>query len=294
MHKFLANMNYSPPDTNPLNEELEAFMVKVMDSRNIRCKQLERTVHMAASFIELSYSQLPIEEKRIVVLFLWYLTYVEDQAINDPTPFGQFVQRFGRGLPQLDPILDAFADVLHQIWEQWDNLSANIIIGSALTFMTFSCIELSLDKLGPPVPGNSRFAWFLREGTGIAKSFGSFAFSKTNNLSVMDYAQAIPDIEYWLNLTNDLLSFYKEELSGETNNYIHVRARNEQKTALEVLSEVGKELIISRDIIHASLAHNPRALQAWKATEQGFTHWHLIQERYKLGDLGLLASFSKQ
>lgn len=51
MHKFLIDMNYTPVDINPLNEELEAFMVKVMDSNNIRCTQLEKTLHLAASLV---------------------------------------------------------------------------------------------------------------------------------------------------------------------------------------------------------------------------------------------------
>jgi len=294
IRKFITDMNYAPLNINAHNKELEAFMVEVMDSRNIRCKQLERTVHLAASFIELCYPQISMEEKKTAALYNWFLIYVDDCASRDPMPFRHFEQRFARGLPQLDPVMDALADVLHHIWEQWEALSANMIISSALIFMNCSCIEVSLANLASPVPNNSRFAWFLREGTGIAKGFGSFGFSKSNNLSAMDYVQVVSDIEYWIDLTNDLLSFYKEELSGETNNYVHIRARNENKSTLEVLSEMKAEMIASRDIIHASLAGNPRALQAWKAMEQGYIHWHLTQERYRLQDLGLLASFSEQ
>lgn len=77
-----------------------------------------------------------------------------------------------------------------------------------------------------------------------------------------------------------------------------------------MLAEIGVEMVTTRDLIHAELAPNPQALQIWKAMEQGYmwvftyyltifrhlyhnSHWHLTLERYKLADLGLLASFSK-
>lgn len=52
---FLVDMAYTPLEINPVNQELEDFLVRTMDSRNIRCQQLEKTVHLAASFIEVCF-----------------------------------------------------------------------------------------------------------------------------------------------------------------------------------------------------------------------------------------------
>jgi len=45
-------MDYSTPDFDNTNEKLEAAMTNEMDTRNIRCHQLEKTLHLAASFTE--------------------------------------------------------------------------------------------------------------------------------------------------------------------------------------------------------------------------------------------------
>lgn len=41
------------------------------------------------------------------------------------------------------------------------------------------------------------------------------------------------------------LSFYKEALAGETNNYVHLRAAAEQKPVIEVLRELVDETVVS-------------------------------------------------
>ncbi|KIJ56159.1 hypothetical protein M422DRAFT_150404, partial [Sphaerobolus stellatus SS14] len=214
--------------------------------------------------------------------------YVEEEGTKDPYPIQSFQQRFLSGKPQMDPVLDVLAEVLHLFWDYYDPLCCNGLIASALIFMTGSCIEISLDTMTIPlVPNVTRFAWFMRDGTGIARSFATFGFTKSRGMQAMDFIQAVPDMEYWMNVGNDLISFYKEELQGETNNYIHIRARNENKSPVQVLSEIVQELVTSRDTIYAALAHNPTALSIWKGFEQGFLHWHLIQDRYKLRDLSL-------
>jgi len=215
-----------------------------------------------------------------------FLIYVDDQAPRNPFPVQSFQGCFIANQPQFDPVLSALTDVLNFLWEYYDPLSANGITNSALNFMTSCCVETGLETI-ELVPGIRRFAWFMREGTGISKAYASFGYTKRRGFRTIDFVQAIPDMEYWIDLTNDLLSFYKEELAGDTVNYVHTRARNENMAPLDVLAEMEQELIRSRDTIHAALKANPSALKTWQEFEQGYIHWHLTQSRYKLEDLGL-------
>ena len=64
--------------------------------------------------------------------------------------------------------------------------------------------------------------------------------------------------------------FYKETLQGETSNYIHIRAQNERKSPIDVLSEIGRELVLSSNAIYMILESKPDALAAWKAVERGY------------------------
>jgi hypothetical protein len=80
------------------------------------------------------------------------------------------------------------------------------MIRATMNFVTCCCLETSVNKDLALVPNNSRFAWFLREGSGVAMPFSTFGFTKAKGMSAGDYIQVIPDMEYWVCLTNDLFS----------------------------------------------------------------------------------------
>jgi hypothetical protein len=98
--------------------------------------------------------------------------------------------------------------------------------------------------------------------------------------------------------------FHKEELTGEEGNYIHNRAYVEDSTPMEVLNDIGRELLEARASIYAVLAKSPRAAETWQNFERGcmcvffenpsnhiihiiYSVWHLSQDRYQLKDLDL-------
>ena len=220
-----------------------------------------------------------------------YLMYVDDMAPKDTSTFNVFEQRFLSGQPQLNPVLDALVKVLMHMWDIFDPICANSIAAATFEFVTSSCLEPELERL-PLVRGIQRFSWFLRARTGVAIPFSLFNFPKSTRLGLMEYIQAMADMDFWASITNDLISsvflslpsesvnlkpmpkisarFHKEEVAGETGNYVHNRAQMENKTPLQVLSEMAEELRISRVSIHKILSHNPNALRVWKAFERGY------------------------
>lgn len=75
---------------------------------------------------------------------------------------------------------------------------------------------------------------FLRSKTGATQAFAFFVFARSQSLSssassgypnLKGFIQAIPSMTKWANLTNDILSFHKEELAGETANFVHLKAK---------------------------------------------------------------------
>ncbi|KAF8523967.1 isoprenoid synthase domain-containing protein [Hysterangium stoloniferum] len=286
LQSFLSNLKYTPLDINPTNVELEAMMRSEMELRNIQCIQLGRTLHLAASFVELSYHDCSLTEKKNIALYNWYGIYVDDILSTDPLALKEFGKRFLSGQPQLNPVLTALTEVLMNMWDLYDPLFVNSIIAGVFEFITSNCIEPELGNM-PLAEGVHRFAPFMRDKSGGAAGYALQIFTKSRNVTMMETLQALPDIYYWMNLTNDLLSFHKEELEGDQGNYVHIRARAENLSPLEVLATMAEELRVSRNIIYATLAQSPRVLTAWKAFERGYVEWHMIQERYKLNDLEL-------
>ncbi|KAF8458283.1 hypothetical protein JB92DRAFT_3078677 [Gautieria morchelliformis] len=121
-----------------------------------------------------------------------------------------------------------------------------------------SCMEPQIEKL-PLVRGAHRFSWFVRHRGGAGSAYALMSFMK----------------------------FHKENLEGETANYIHTRAYIDNKAPLQVLAEIAEELRTAINTIHLALSDSPRALHTWEVFEHGYITWHITQVRYKLKDLDL-------
>jgi len=203
-----------------------------------------------------------------------------------------FQRRYALGLPQLDPILDAFAEAFKSVYELWDMPFANFMVTSALDFITATCVETSITVFTPANrPG--RFPWFLRSRTGAAIAYCAMIFPKSGNHDFSAFFRAAPDMEYFSAVTNDLLShvflsppppcgnelliddslrFYKEYLANESENYIHHRAHDEGKSPLQILSDIKGEMIIASENVIDVLTRfgSEASVKAWQEWEFGF------------------------
>ena len=65
------------------------------------------------------------------------------------------------------------------------------------------------------------------------------------------------------------LSRFHKELAGEHDNYIHNRAYVEGGTPMQVLTDIGRELLQTRASIFAVLAKSPPAAEIWLTFERG-------------------------
>ncbi|KAF7343863.1 Terpenoid synthase [Mycena sanguinolenta] len=69
---------------------------------------------------------------------------------------------------------------------------------------------------------------YLRLKSGVAEAYaaGIFKATESQSLPLQKYIKAIPDLAFYINVINDILSFHKEEIAGETYNLIHLRTRS--------------------------------------------------------------------
>ena len=127
-------------------------------------------------------------------------------APRDTAAFAVFEQRFLRGLPQLDPVLTAFADVIVSLYDHYDVFVANTILTATFDFVNSSCMEPTLESLHL-IREAGNFPWYLRDQTGIGKAFTLFMFARSSKVTITDYIQALPTMNYWIAGVNDFLSF---------------------------------------------------------------------------------------
>jgi len=101
------------------------------------------------------------------------------------------------------------------------------------------------------------------------------------------FVQALADMDDYITITNDILSFYKEELASDEMTYAQIRSRLTGKHPRRVLNDMVQEAITLNSRVVAMLADHPAALASWKTFQDGYTAWHLSATRYRLSELGL-------
>ncbi|KAG6907385.1 hypothetical protein DXG01_009076 [Tephrocybe rancida] len=254
---------------NGINKELEDAMRAEVKTRNIVSARLDQTIYLAASLIELAFKDCTFEEKTNMALYNWFILYTDDASTKNVVPFVEFQQRFLLGKEQLDPVLDAFAAVLYRMCGQLPAMFGNLFLSATFDFITATCAEPEIEAL-PVLRSAKRFPTFLRDRTGLGVPYSLMVYPKSRPVDFVTCFRALPDMNFWIAAINDILSFYKEELAGETVNYIYNRAKVEDNTPLEVLLTVRDELLEASDNITNALSSSaPEALAAWKDFESG-------------------------
>lgn len=83
---------------------------------------------------------------------------------------------------------------------------------------------------------------------------------------------------------SDILSFYKEELQGETSNVIHDRAAVTGKSLQEVLSDLLEEAVMAVSRAR-SILQGEKEKATWEQFIRGYVAFHFLSPRYRLKEL---------
>jgi Trichodiene synthase (TRI5) len=135
-------------------------------------------------------------------------------ASKEVAAIAAFEQRFLRGLPQLDPVLTAFAEALISLCDHYDTYVANSILTATFDFVNSTSMESAIESV-PLIQDAGRFPWFLRDQTGVGKAFTLMVFPKSRKVAITNYLQAVPDMNYWVSAVNDFLSSVSSTYIGE-------------------------------------------------------------------------------
>ena len=83
---------------------------------------------------------------------------------------------------------------------------------------------------------------------------------------------------------SDILSFYKEELQGETSNVVHDRAIVSGKSMSQVLSDLVDEAVTA--VLRArEILHEEKEKVVWEQLVRGYVAFHFLSPRYRLHEL---------
>ncbi|KZT01137.1 terpenoid synthase [Laetiporus sulphureus 93-53] len=177
----------------------------------------------------------------------------------------------------------AVAQSLAVMWKHFPSFSAGIILVSTVQF--FNACMLEQETRSVMLHKRAfRFVEYRRGLSGEAEAFVCFIWPVDHFPDPKTYLRAMPDAVRYLNITNDILSFYKEELAGETGTYVHDRAFTTRSTLLQTISQAVNEAIATAERIRKLLGKGA-ARDAWDSFERGYTTFHLLSPRYRLQEI---------
>ncbi|EJF61095.1 terpenoid synthase [Dichomitus squalens LYAD-421 SS1] len=236
-------------------------------------------------YAETTYGHTTHEHRYFIALYTACLMYVDDLGERDLDAVMRFTGRFARGEKQPDKILQRLAQLLGSAHDLWTQFGADAIISGTLDAVTAMYIEFTTKDMVVK-PSATRFPYYLRTRAGLGPPYIHFIFMKEWRATPESYLQVLPDMEHWTLGTNDILSFYKEELAGETNNYVHLRASAERTSTEEVLRRLVEEVLDSARRMDALTYEDSKLTALWRTYMQGYLEFSLSAKRYRLAELG--------
>ncbi|KAI0822036.1 terpenoid synthase [Trametes gibbosa] len=273
----------------PRDIELRAKLAAEIQSwiSHVDPLMLDKMFETSCSYAETAFGHTSFDHRYYIALYTACMLYGEDLGAHDPDAVTQFARRLVRGDRQLSPIFDRLADLLKQAHLHWSDVGADAIITGTVDALTATAIEFAMTGTSV-APSALRYPYYLRTRAGGGPQYTHFLFMRSWREKADSYLQILPEIEHWTLGTNDILSFYKEELAGETSNYVHLRADAEQVSPWTVLQELMEEVLDTARRIDEITAKDPELCALWNRYLQCYLVFSVKTPRYRLAELGLV------
>lgn len=232
-----------------------------------------------------SYTHLPDHAARMwMCLFTAVSTRIDDMMVKgeDMEHVYHFNERFVNCQPQGNPILDALDMVLREITCLHSPLVSNLITVSTLNFMSSNCLDNETKDM-QTLPQTPLYPEYSRILSGLVDRYVLFIFPSM--LPIRQYIQCMPDLRTVVNYTNDILSYYKEEIEGEAANYLSLMATSRALTKQDALHEVIEKTVQAHYNILKCLRPHTEAYNAYVNFFDGYVKFHAALKRYKMKEI---------
>ncbi|KAJ6568244.1 terpenoid synthase [Mycena vulgaris] len=231
------------------------------------------------------YAHLPNHSTRILIaIYTACGIYLDDVYKQDVEVVSLFNQRFFEHAPQGDPVLDCFAQVLLELGNHFERVVSNIMVTSTLNAITAITLENKTQGMTMS-PSALGYPTFSRVMSGASEAYALFIFPRDFELPA--FVQTLQQVMKFINNGNDILSFYKEDLDGESVNRISFLAAQSGRSKQAVLVDLVEEAVAAHSNVVAILTPHPEVLAAFRAFASGYIGFHATATRYRLEELKL-------
>ncbi|KAK2765588.1 hypothetical protein FQN54_008442 [Arachnomyces sp. PD_36] len=297
IHDFLQKVSYKNPKCILNDGDLRGYVEKRLKEHGMSDDTIGKMQHAINTGVDIascSYSHLSVEARASIALFSSYFIATDDLSEDHGQEFQGYISQLVLGRPPELELLRGYTKAMSEKPERFGPFAGAMIIKSTLDYLSVTKVEsegvnlsrLSLDTLD--------FLDHFRGKTGIAEAYSYFLFPEDRypeekNLS--RYIAAIPTLIQYFDYGNDVLSFYKEELSPtESQNFVHIQARLHGITPLESLKRTQEFTIGIIQKLRRIFADDPDLLEDIEGFIHKYIYYHLACKRYKLAELGIPAA----
>ncbi|KAJ7618164.1 terpenoid synthase [Mycena polygramma] len=229
-----------------------------------------------------------------------------DDSIQDDAmcaEIAHFSHKLFLGEPQGNRLLALFHATIQEISRVFENneVLRDMAVMPWIAFIDGCLMERQIPR-------------YLRLKNGASEFYAAMVFKATRdqNLPFSKYIKAAPDAVFISDVMNDILSFHKEELAGETYNFIHLRTRALSSAGNRGSGAAGEWItddtfrLVCNEVLEATrrvdrvlrLEECERKMRGevvpgvdeldveiakqWRGWRDGYISWHLECRRYKL------------
>ncbi|KAJ5935473.1 terpenoid synthase [Penicillium verhagenii] len=271
---------------------LEEYLFNQMLGGEIDAKKASKLSKQGASIAHQFYplqSSSP-ELHRLTGLYGAYFVALDDICAAEADMRG-FRRSFIRNLPQAK-LFEGCANMLRELDDHYLEFCSDKAITGLISHMSSAVLESETEGKFSQLRLSPGFPQYFRYLTGNAEAFVWLmvprdvcpGYGETFKL----FIQAVPELIDFTNKVNDILSFYKESIvSSESDGYVYHRAEVNQVTPLQCLNEMVDEVHDNIDRIEAMVVGDADLFEVAKAYIRGYIGYHIIEPRYKIGELGV-------
>ncbi|KAG1883984.1 isoprenoid synthase domain-containing protein [Suillus subluteus] len=232
-----------------------------------------------------TYVYLPDRATRMwICLFTVLVTCIDDMMDKgeDLVHVHNFYERFVSNQSQGNPVLSALDALLRDIVHHYPSPVSNLIVASAFDFISSIMLDNETKDMQISAEAQS-YPNYMRLLSGVQTAYSLFIFPST--LSPREYVQCMPDLAIVINYANDILSFYKEEIEGDTTNYLSRVAASRALTKQDVLHEIVEKTVQAHHNILECLRPYTEACDAYISFFDGYVKFHAALKRYKMEEI---------
>lgn len=229
--------------------------------------------HMAngVSMFCAGYAYLPDRATRMwICLFTGVSTRIDDILDDglDLDHLHSFNENFVNCRPQGNALLSAFDELMREAHHYCSPLVANMIITSSLDFISGIMLEHGTNNMQVSTDAPS-YPDYCRVLGGVASAYSLFIFPST--IPYRQFIQSMPDVVFIVNTVNDILSYYKEEIEGETINYVSLVAASGNLIKRDALHGIIEKTMQAHHNILGCLKPCPEAYDAYLSLSMGIS-----------------------